>query len=166
MLDIFASDVKRFLPLEFALRALIFFEDSVKQGSNAPSGDVFVEPFRPPMTTATQQDTHQAGYAQVVELEKKEEERVRSSLTTIAEEEQKAQNDFTDQMRHAEMKAKAEANDELKEYKDKELARILKEGEEHAESALKEIEANHKKHAPDIVKSLVSAVLEPSFLTR
>jgi translation elongation factor EF-G len=118
-----------------------------------------------PTTTPVQQDSHTEGYAQVVELEKQQEDRVRDALAELTQEEQKLRSDLEDQARNAEQKAKSLANEELKEYKDKELARILQEGENQTEDGLKHIESGYKKHAPNIVKSLTETVLDPSFLS-
>jgi hypothetical protein len=118
-----------------------------------------------PSATNQQKNAQETGYAEVVALEHKEEERVRSALAAIAEESQRTHGEFEQQQRNAEMKAKNEANDDLKEYKDKELARILKEGEEQTATARKEIESQYKKHAPAVVKSLVEKALDPSLLS-
>jgi hypothetical protein len=118
-----------------------------------------------PSATKDPKDAQQTGYAEVVALEQKEEERVKSALAAIAEEDQKVRNEFADQLRQTEMKTKTDANEELKEYKDKELARILHEGEEHTVAARMEIESHYKKHAPAAVKTLVEKSLDPSLLS-
>jgi hypothetical protein len=116
------------------------------------------------MPATTQNDAHLKGYAQVLELEKKEEERVQQALSKISEEDEKLKREWEEKERAAETKARAEATEELKNYKDTELAKILEEGEEHTAAERKAIETAHKKHSPAIVKSLVETVLDPSFL--
>lgn len=120
------------------------------------------------MPSATQQkkDTHLQGYTQVMELEKKEEERVQKALAVIAHEEEKTKAEWEEKVKAAEAQARAEANEELKQYKDTELARIIAEGEKHTAEERKHIESSHKKNVSAVVKTLTETVLDPSFLTR
>lgn len=120
------------------------------------------------MSTASkhQKDTHLQGYTQVMELETKEEERVKKALNVIAHEEEKARAEWEEKMKTADAKTRSEANEELKQYKDTELARIISEGEKHTAEERKHIESNHKKNVSGVVKTLTETVLDPSFLTR
>lgn len=109
------------------------------------------------------QDGHLAGYSQVIEIEQKEEERVRAALATIAEEQERLTDEGAERLRMAEMKAKADAGEELKNYKDQELARIVSEGEAQTDAHLKAIDTRYKKQSPALVTSLTEKLLDPSF---
>lgn len=115
-------------------------------------------------TESTKNDITLSPFDQITRLEEEQENRVRQALEALEAEEREAKKAMEAAQKLEEDTMREQARADLREYAQQEPAAILEESEKETAQDLASIDARFKKARSDAASSLLSSVLDHSFL--